>query len=464
MKLAVFLPNWIGDACMSIPTLRALTSRDSAKFQLVGVSRPGPYGLLRDQGWIDDWLVYKPRAQGKLLNRRRLIGALKDLRCDGALLLTNSLGSAFLAALAGIKHRIGYARDSRSWLLTDRLPVPSHNGRHTPIPAIDYYARMAEHLGVPVNDRRMELHIDRAIEEQLDLDWNKMNFQADRPTVVINNAAAKNPERLWPNAYVEQLASTLAVEHDMQVLLHCGPAEAAIANEMATRLNHPLIRSMGQWRELPLGLSPAIFQRASVIVTTDSGARHMAVATNRPVISLFGPTDPEWTTTYNIPEKIVQADPRCPGCQRRDRSRNGSNRHCQCMALISPEQVLRDVRSICSGLDESRRARQMGRWKSSLVDEPTSCDEREDSGFLRQGKGHREVNVAFIDMCAAAFGDQHGTNHHQKGDSQHLHRWIVFHKFRDGSRKNHHDRHRDHNRRDHYPKLVGHSYGGDYRV
>jgi heptosyltransferase-2 len=90
-------------------------------------------------------------------------------------------------------------------------------------------------------------------------------------------------------------------------LLHCGPKERESANRIVSELQHPSIASMGIWEDLPIDLSKAVLRRADLVVSTDSGPRHMAVALNRPVVTLFGPTDPAWTHTYNRPEALLKS-------------------------------------------------------------------------------------------------------------------------------------------------------------
>jgi heptosyltransferase-2 len=343
MKIAIFLPNWVGDACMAIPAIRALRLGSSKNTTFLGVARPGPAALLQTQRWFEDWLVYKPRSSSAILNRRRLVSSLRKHQCDAAILMTNSLSSAAIAIASGIPRRIGYARDARSWLLTDRLKVQTKQGRPLPVPAIDYYLQLAEFFGCPSVDRHMELAVDAKYLAQANQLWRSLGFNDHRSTVVINNNAANDPERLWPEEYVVRLATKLVRNLDAQVLLHCSPSEVLSANRIADQAHHPLIQSMGRFGDLPFGLSQAVFARADSIITTDSGARHLAVAMNRPVITLFGGTKPCWTTTYNLPEKIVQSDIKCNHCSKQASRRNGSGKGCQCMTRIKPEQVYMEV-------------------------------------------------------------------------------------------------------------------------
>jgi heptosyltransferase II len=152
---------------------------------------------------------------------------------------------------------------------------------------------------------------DRRLADEL---WALAGFSSCRSTVVINNSAATAPTRVWSLERIKQLARSIAVSSDSQVLLHCGPSEREATNRWASEINLPNVVSMGILNELPIGLSKAVLERASVVVSTDSGPRHMAVAMDRKVITLYGPTDPAWTTTYNVPEIAVQENLPCRAC------------------------------------------------------------------------------------------------------------------------------------------------------
>ena len=143
-------------------------------------------------------------------------------------------------------------------------------------------------------------------------------------------------------AKVRELARRLANEHACQVLLHCGPAERELANRVVDEVNHPAVASMGRALELPIGLTKAVLARAYAVVSTDSGPRHVAVALNRPVISLFGPTDPHGTRTYNMTETILAADLPCRPCY----SKLCPLKHGQCMELLEVNSVIQAIQNL----------------------------------------------------------------------------------------------------------------------
>src|SRR5262249_22245650 len=131
MKIAVFLPNWVGDAVMATPALRALR-RQFAAAHILGVLRPYVAGILDGAPWVDRTLLLDTRGPW---SRRspRAASAPRRQRVDLPVLSPNSPRSALVARLGGCGRLVGYARGGRSWLLTDRLePVRARDGSFPP--------------------------------------------------------------------------------------------------------------------------------------------------------------------------------------------------------------------------------------------------------------------------------------------------------------------------------------------
>ena len=338
-QVAIFLPNWVGDAVMATPTLRALRNFYGRNVRIVGIGKPAVVGVLEGTSWLNETWAFKARSRGPLANRRAIVQRLRREKVDTAILLPNSFTSAAMAWLAGARHRIGYARDGRSTLLTQRLHAPRSGRKWLPIPAIDYYLRLADSIGAITLDRHMELALtsqDRGLLQDLYAKWD---WTDSHPTVVINNGGAYGGAKLWPTEHVRDLAKELSGNPQLQVLLHCGPDEREAANAIETELANPRVRSMGNESALPLGLTKAVLAKASVVISTDSGPRHIAVAFNRPVVSLFGPTEPAWTTTYNVRESHLEEKLPCRACWKRTCPLG----HHRCMTDLKVEKVLRET-------------------------------------------------------------------------------------------------------------------------
>src|SRR5712691_4283360 len=171
MNVAVFCPNWVGDAVMATPALRALRQhfRDA---RLVGVLKPYVAGVLEGGDWFDAVVLANggPWSQSVPAVAWRL----RRERIDLAVLFPNSFRSALTAWLGGCRRRVGYARCGRSPLLTHALPpIRDAAGRRKPTPVIDAFNLLAEHVGCPRPGHRMELLTTPDDETRADEVWQR---------------------------------------------------------------------------------------------------------------------------------------------------------------------------------------------------------------------------------------------------------------------------------------------------
>ncbi|MCC6419108.1 MAG: lipopolysaccharide heptosyltransferase II [Gemmataceae bacterium] len=315
MKIAVFLPNWVGDAVMATPALRALR-RHFSSAHLVGVLRPYVAGVLAGAPWLDGQLLLDEK--GPWARRWPAVSlALRRQRPDLAVLFPNSFRSALVACLGGCRRRVGYARGGRSWLLTDRLPpLRAADGTFTPSPIIDAYNLLVEHLGCPTPGHRMELFTSPADEQAADAVWERGGLGRYREVICLNPGAAFGSAKHWPAESFAHLAQGLADKRGSGVLVLCGPAERTLAMQIENLACRRAVHTLADYA-LSLGLTKACVRRADLLITTDSGPRHFAAAFDRPVVTLFGPTHIAWTETYHPAAVHLQKKVDCGPCQRR---------------------------------------------------------------------------------------------------------------------------------------------------
>lgn len=313
-RIALFLPNWIGDVVMATPAIRAVREAWPAA-ELVAVCKPYVADVLAGSPWFSETILFDKNGP----RERRLWAVarkLKERPIDGAILFPNSFRTALLAKLGGCKHLVGFARYGRSLLLDRRLQPLTDRGRFVPTPMIDDYNRLARALGTGDPGYRMELFTTQSDEVVASAVWQQFDL-AQYPRVVgLNPGAAFGTAKHWPVEHFAQLARMLAQRRGCGVLVLCGPGERDIARRIAADSRSSHVFSIGD-TPLSLGLTKAVVRRLDLLVTTDSGPRHFAAGLGRPVVTLFGPTHVEWTETYYAAGTHLQKKVPCGPCQRR---------------------------------------------------------------------------------------------------------------------------------------------------
>jgi heptosyltransferase-2 len=238
-----------------------------------------------------------------------------------------------LAFASGAKRRVGYVRYGRRWLLTDRLMPPNRDGRPIPHAMVDYYLGLAYCVGCPTESPRLELATSQLDERSADLVWDRLRLSGTG-VVAFNCSGAYGAAKLWPVDHFAELARRVAVQLDHNVLVLCGPSERQTAAEIVRQARHPRVVSLSE-EPLSIGLSKACIRRSRLLVSTDSGPRHIAIAFGVPVVGLYGPTLPIWGANAAAREVALHTEIECLGCARRACPLG----HHRCMQELSVDRV-----------------------------------------------------------------------------------------------------------------------------
>lgn len=334
MKIVVFCPNAIGDLVMATPLFRALRHwRPEA--HIAGIVRPNAAPTLDGNPWFDQLIRFDPRSKNPNVNTLTLVDEMRRGKFDLALLLPNSFRTALLAYLGGVKRRMGYARYGRSLLLTNRLEPPRDaNGELKPSPIVPYYLEFARRLGCGSISARLELFTTEEDEQAADSALEDLGFTTRKRLITLNTGGAYGPAKSWPSEHFAVLASRLADELDVNVLVLCGPAEREAADHIASLANRSAVKSLGS-RKLGVGLTKACVKRSSLLITTDSGPRHFAAPFGTPVLTIFGPTHIAWTRTQYAQSLHIYHPVPCGPCQQKECPLG----HHHCMKNLKPDEV-----------------------------------------------------------------------------------------------------------------------------
>ncbi len=324
MKILVRATNWVGDAILCVPALRAVRGR-WPEAEIAILAKRWVSAVYEGQGLADRLLVLEDSAD--------LAGTLSAEKFDAAILFQNAFHAAWLAWRAGIPERIGYARDGRSALLTRAVAVP----RDGEIPAHEayYYAELVRRAGwidaLPEIDeiRLCVADAARGVAEKRMIAAGARGAGARR--IAFAPAAAYGSAKCWPAERFAELADRLIVRFDADVILFGAPSERDIAERIASGMRCRPVNLAGQTSIAELS---AYFSACDLFIGNDSGAMHVAAGAGVPVVAIFGSTDPDGTAPLTPRRTLVRDAPSCSPC---------FLRHCpvdhRCMTRIEVEAV-----------------------------------------------------------------------------------------------------------------------------
>lgn len=353
MHVVVILPRWVGDTVMATPLLRGLRAHLPAA-RITGVLRPVLVELLDGTGWLDDHIPYDRHAGRPDRGFAAAARALRGRRADVALVLPGSLSAAALAWAGGVRRRVGFGGSGRGLFLTDRLRHPELEPGDPRRAPPHVYLAVGGPLGVPPEPARVELAVTRADEIRGDALLAELFPHRGGPLVILNDNSANGSARSWGPQRHAALARWL-VERvpEVRVLVHCGPGDREPARAIVSAADSPAVRGLGDVPDLPLGLSKALYRRAQLSVTSDSGPRHIGAAFGVPTVALIGPTEP--LSGRSAPDSCIdiRLDLPCSPCSQSD----CPLQHGDCMRLIDVERVSQAALRLLDGAARERVGR-----------------------------------------------------------------------------------------------------------
>jgi lipopolysaccharide heptosyltransferase II len=341
-KILVVQPSWVGDAIMATPALRALR-RLYPQARISFLARRYLKPILAGMPWADQIITYRTGKTRKKAGKGLfdLAARLRAGRFDLAVLLPNSFQTALVCKMANVPRVLGYDRDGRGFLLTDRLLPSKDRGKLLPMPIVKYYLGLAQYLGSGEKDLTLELFVTepqrRAALEilrrgGLEAEVERPGAAGKPPLVLLNPGAQFGAAKCWLPEYFAELADRLHEEQAATVLINSSPKERRIADAVLRHMKHPAVdlAALG----ISLGTLKEIVRRCDLMITNDTGPRHLAAAFGVPVVTIFGPTDPRWTEIYYAKERQVAVKVFCGPCQKKTCPLDH-----RCMTRVTPAMV-----------------------------------------------------------------------------------------------------------------------------
>ena len=316
-RILIVKPTALGDVVQSLP-IAGLIKRAWPDTHVAWVIARPFAALLETHPHVDAVVEFdRLRNAGPVEQAKATRAIVKTLRggdYDLAIDLQGLFRSGWLTWRSGAKRRVGfaYAREAAPRFYNDHVAA-REPGRN----AAERYLDVAEHLGLgrsPADACITTTSDDDAVVDAL------LAPLAGRPFVVLlpgTNWATKR----WPASSFAALARKLGPER----VVIAGANDAA---EAATQIEGLNLVGQTSVRELA-----SLIRRADLVVANDSGPMHLAAALGRPLVALFGPTDPRLTGPWRSSPSVVRLDVCCSPCLSRTCA------HQTCLAALHVERV-----------------------------------------------------------------------------------------------------------------------------
>ena len=281
-EILIVMLSALGDAVHVLPVLNAL-KRKWPESRITWVIQPVPYQLVRDHAAVDDFIIFqRRRGRHALRSYREVRRAWRGRRFDLLINLQVYLKAGLITALAPARIKLGFDRQRArdlNWLFTNRR-IPPRAMQHVQ----DQYFEFIEYLGVAPEP--VEWRIDITPEERA---AQSAFFEPLGRTCAIVVGTSKPVKNWAPNRYA-RVIEALERDFGLRTMLVGGPSE--FERDLAERI-------MQTASVKPLNLLGDDVRRlvylldgATVVISPDTGPLHIARALDKPVIGLYGYTNP----------------------------------------------------------------------------------------------------------------------------------------------------------------------------
>jgi lipopolysaccharide heptosyltransferase II len=365
-RILLIKPSAVGDVIHALPVLAKLRARYPTA-RIDWVLTPA----------IAEWIGHHPALSNVVLFDRgalardwrgwfaglgRLLSDLWKTRYDLVIDLHGQFRSAVLTLATRAPVRLGFDRPysgprsssdrqlipnayrhgwtgtrEGAWLAyTQRIPLPRSD-----VHAVDRYLSLTPILGLDGGAADFQVPIPSASESYIEGLLSRYGVRSQSIAVVV-------PGTIWPTKHwhIEGFAAVARhLRATGRAVVLAGSGSERERCQAVAKLAPGVLDLAGQ---TTLSELAALIRRAEVCVTNDSGSMHLTVALNRPVVSVFGPTDEVWIGPYRRPEAVVRVAKACAPCY--FRQLNDCPHNHACMRDVTPGMVIERIERVLAGV------------------------------------------------------------------------------------------------------------------
>jgi lipopolysaccharide heptosyltransferase I len=312
----------LGDVINTLPL--AVTLKKHLNAEITWLIEPLSFPIVKGHPAVDKVVLFDKKNWKESLPD--VLRQLRENRFDISLDLQRILKSASFTMASKASRRIGFDKNrckECTWLLPFERIAAADPGRHMAVQYLDF----ARHLGVDGPQIKWDIPVSGIIP-----------FNMPEKYVVLNIGATKKAN-LWPEENFSKLAQMIKAHFGVNSVITGGREDVNSSAVITEKAGDCVINLAGRTTILEL---KEVIAGARLVVSCDTGPMHLAVALNRKVVALFGPSDP--ARTGPLYGEVIKKSLDCAPCNRR------SCDDPKCMREISPHDVLERMEALWSAL------------------------------------------------------------------------------------------------------------------
>ncbi len=335
-RILLIKPSALGDIIHALPVLSGLRQRYPRAHISWLVNREY-LDLLAEHPLLDQAIPFDRQALRSIrgtmrwaLDARAFVRNLRQQRFELAIDLQGLFRSGLLAWVSGAPVRLGFrpAREGAGVFYNRTIPTSDRN-----VHAVDRNYQVARVLGFDMLPIDFPLNVAADHRDVLRQILGDLGLEPHSPYAVVVPGSRWETKNWDPDRFAAVI-DRLHHHPQLGAVLSGSPSERPLCERIARQCRRPVVNLAGR---LNLPEWVALIEQAAVVLCNDSAALHVAAALGRPLVTIFGPTDPRRTGPYGSPAAVLQAPLDCAPCYIRKLSGCGFQH--QCMKDITVGQV-----------------------------------------------------------------------------------------------------------------------------
>ena len=314
----------LGDVLLTTPAIRTLRQR--LPRTKISMLTDEPYrDLVNQNPHLDEVLTVNRKDKG-LVPSLQLINLLRSKKFDVVFDFQRKFGTSLISWLTQAQIRVGFHRPN-GYLLTTPVEIDRHNRQHV----IDDYFQLLGVVGIPADDRELELHVSQENRAFAAQKIGQESVAIPGPTLGLFPGASWEFKQWPPQRFVE-IGRRYIQDYQGRVLVFGSSAERALSEHIAEQIGASAKSLAGEFR---LGQLAGFIEHCDLFIANDTGPMHMATALGIPTICLFGPGNYHKFRPLSSKHISLRYEVACSPCK-------PFNKHCQineCMQGISVNLV-----------------------------------------------------------------------------------------------------------------------------